>query len=496
MKNTLLSSLLLGGGLLLPAVTTQAKTNSTEAKDAKKPNVLFIFVDDMTYDGLNALNNPEIISPNMDRIVKGGVNFVNNYNMGGWNGAISQASRSQLITGKYLWNCHENDKDKFRSEIKENQMWPQIMKQNGYKTFETGKWHMTRVTPKMLFDEVKDPRPGMPGDTPEGYNRPLSRQDTLWQPWDKSKGGYWKGGKHWSEVLADNAINYLEANKDSDKPLFMYCAFNAPHDPRQAPKKYVDMYPVDKIKVPSNFIPLHPYAEPLHCGKKLRDERLAPFPRTEYSVQKNRQEYYALITHLDDQVGRILKKLKECGMDKNTLIVFGADNGLGLGHHGLIGKQSMYDHSMKIPLVFNGLNLPKGKTRTQMSYLQDLVPTIYDIIGIPQPSKMEFQSLLPVIKNGRHEGIRNGIYGAYLECQRMIRDDRYKLFFIPEAHKVMLFDLKNDPMEVHDLFGQKKYDAKVKELATLYLKLAKESGDKFDLASIYPNVFKGVEAAQ
>lgn len=481
MKNIVIHGLLLGSSMV---------ATNLYAQKQEKPNVLFIFVDDMTYNGLNALGNSEIISPNMDRIVQNGVSFCNNYNMGGWNGAISVASRSQLITGQYLWKTHKLEKTKFKQELADHQLWAQVMRDAGYQTFQTGKWHMTAIRPEQIFDEVKVPRiGGMPPDISETYNRPLSKEDNNWLPWDESKGGYWSGGTHWSETLANVTVEYIEKNKDSQKPLFMFCAFNAPHDPRQSPKEYIEMYPVDKIKIPKNFLPEHPYCEEMNSGRNLRDEKLAPFPRTKYAIQKNRQEYYALITHLDDQIGKILKALNESGRANNTLIVFAADNGLALGSHGLMGKQSMYEHSMKIPLVFSGCGLPKGEKRTQLIYLQDLVPTIYELVGIKIPKGMDFVSQLDVLQNKKANGKREMLYGAYMDTQRMVRDERFKLVLIPRAQKAYLFDLKKDPLEMNDLYGKKKYDKDIKRLAAKYIQLSRESGDTLDIASAFPAIF-------
>lgn len=488
MKNIVCSGLIATSMVATPQLLFSAQ--SEEHTRQEKPNVLFLFVDDMTYDGLNVLGNSEIISPNLDKLISNGVSFSNTYIMGGWNGAISIASRSQLITGRYIWNTHKAEKTKYEAEVANQEMWPQVMKNAGYKTFQTGKWHMTAVTSHQLFDKAVKVRGGMPKDTEDAYNRPLSREDNAWTPWDKSKGGYWSEGKHWSEILADETIDYMEQNKNSNEPLFMFCSFNAPHDPRQSPKEYVDMYDVDKISLPGNFLPIHPLCEEMRSGRTLRDERLAPFPRTSYAVRKHLQEYYALITHLDAQVGRILEALKKNGMDKNTLIVFAGDNGLSVGHHGLIGKQSMYDHSVKVPLAFCGLDLPKGEVRNQLVYLQDLVPTIYDLIGIKKPAHLDFISQADVLKHARKKPLRKVAYAAYLQnAQRMVTDGHYKLYFIPKAKKVFLFDLQKDPLEMNDLFGDTKYDKIVKRLLVSYLKEAKASGDTFDLASVYPQLF-------
>ncbi|MFI3286128.1 MAG: sulfatase-like hydrolase/transferase [Rikenellaceae bacterium] len=489
--------------VLTPTLLALPSLVVAQSPASSKPDILFIFVDDMTYDGLNALGNRQLITPNMDKIVDQGVSFVNNYNMGGWNGAISQASRTQLITGMYVWNAYqEQEKDKFASLTAQRATWPQVMEDAGYKTFHTGKWHMWYLKPGDIFTQSELVRGGMPSDhyifkaptngvnnTYIGYERPLSRDDESWQPWDTTNGGYWVGGKHWSEEQADVMIGYIEENRDSEQPLFMTCAFNAPHDPRQSPKEFVDMYDVDKIDVPSSFQPEHPYMEEMGCGKTLRDEELAPWPRTEYAIQKHRQEYYALISHLDVQVGRILKALEESGRADNTLIVFSADNGIAIGKHGLMGKQSMYDHSLKVPLVFAGCGLPQGETRTQLTYMQDLVPTVLEIAGVQPPESMDFVSELNIAKDGSQPSNRESLYGAYLDVQRMVRNQRYKLLLIPKAHKIYLFDLQRDPQETKNLYGKSRYQKEVDKLVEQYIALSAEVGDIYDITSSFPELF-------
>ncbi|MFI3280563.1 MAG: sulfatase-like hydrolase/transferase [Rikenellaceae bacterium] len=498
-----MDSKILLSGVLTPTLFALPTLGMAQQTAPKKPDVLFIFVDDMTYDGLNALGNDQIISPNMDRIVQSGVSFVNNYNMGGWNGAISQASRTQLITGMYVWNAYNaQESDRFASLVESRSTWPQVMEDAGYKTFHTGKWHMWYIKPADIYADVELVRGGMPSDhynfkaptygvnnTYLGYERPLSRDDESWQPWDTSNGGYWLGEKHWSEEQADVMISYIEENRDSAQPLFMTCAFNAPHDPRQSPREFVELYDVDKIEVPESFQEQHPYMDEMGCGKTLRDEELAPWPRTEYSTQKHRQEYYALISHLDVQIGRIMDALEASGRADNTLIVFSADNGIAIGKHGLMGKQSMYDHSLKVPLVFAGCGLPKGQVREQLTYMQDLVPTVLEIAGVQKPESMDFISELSVARDGSLPSNHEGIYGAYLDVQRMVRNDRYKLLLIPKAQKVYLFDLKKDPEETKNLYGKAKYKEIVDELVQKYLKLGKEAGEIYDITESFPELF-------
>src|SRR5690606_10619761 len=123
-------------------------------------------------------------------------------------------------------------------------------------------------------------------------------QPDAWSPFDTSLGGYWDGGTHWSEIVTRDACEFLGMAAEQDAPFFMYVAFNAPHDPRQAPQEYVEQYPPARVAVPENFLPEYPFKEAIGCGPELRDERLAPFPRTPEAVKVHRGEYYALITHL------------------------------------------------------------------------------------------------------------------------------------------------------------------------------------------------------
>lgn len=481
----LASALLMTTGTIAPAVTR------AQSAGAEKPNVLFLFVDDMTFDGVAGLGNPELKTPNLDRLIAGGTAFSNTYNMGGWHGAVSVASRSMLMTGGYLWKARQCEKEQYLPSIENREMWVQVMQDAGYETYMTGKWHIMNTTPEQFFDKTEDVRAGgCPGLAEVEYDRPKSPEDDAWLPWDKQWGGYWEGGRHWTEVQADDAVRYIDSHKESDKPFFMYVAFNAPHDPRQAPKEFYDMYPVDGISVPENFLPEHPMKELMGCSETMRDERLAPFPRTEYAVRKHRQEYYAIITHLDREIGRVLDQLNKSGLEENTLVIFAADNGLSCGHHGLMGKQNVYEHSMRVPLVFSGYGIPGNQKRDCLCYMQDLVPTVYEIAGIEIPEHIDFRSLAPALRDA--DALHYpAVYGAYRNHQRMVRNDRYKLIFIPEARTVYLFDLADDPQEMHNLYGNPAYDQVVAELVEIYKKLAAGTGDTQlkRMPELYPGLF-------
>jgi len=312
-------------------------------------------------------------TPNLDRLVKAGTTFTHAYNMGAWSGAVCVPSRTMLNPGRFLWTTQKLDRN-LEPERAAGRLWALEMKRAGYDTCLTGKWHL-KTDAKKVFAVTQHIREGMPHDSPEGYDRPHEGQPDVWKPWDTKFGGYWEGGKHWSEVVGDDATEFLGRAANAKHPFFMYIAFNAPHDPRQSPKEFVDKYPLDKIKAPANFVPEYPYKDGIGCGRDLRDERLAPFPRTEYAVKVNRQEYYALITHMDEQVGRILDALDKLPDAKNTYVIFTADQGLAVGHHGLIGKQNLFDDSVRVPLLVVGPGVAKGRKISAPVYLQDIMPT-------------------------------------------------------------------------------------------------------------------------
>ena len=449
------------------------------AEKSNKPNILFIFADDQCFETLRSMGCDEIQTPNLDRLVGNGVTFTHAYNQGAWHGAVCVASRTMLNTGRFLWIARDLE-PKLKDETKAGRFWSQYMKQAGYETYMSGKWHVKGIEPEDIFDHVKDVRPGMPNQTPEGYNRPIEGQPDPWKPWDTKYGGYWKGGKHWSEVLGDNAEEFLENASRSAKPFFMYLAFNAPHDPRQSPRQYVDKYPLEKVNVPANFLPEYPYKDSIGCSAKLRDEKLAPFPRSQYAVKVNRQEYYAIITHMDAQVGRILDALEKTGKADNTYIFFTADHGLAVGHHGLMGKQNMYDHSVRVPLMVNGPGIPKNKKITTPVYLQDIMPSALELAGVEKPRHVQFESLMPLIK-GQTARSYDAIYGGYIDLQRMVCTGGYKMIYYPKIGKTLLYNLKPDPLEMNNLADEAAYGRLLNKLKVRLKELQKEVGDTLDL---------------
>jgi len=377
----------------------------------------------------------------------------------------------------------ENPPEPEQRRLYESNFWSRLLHDGGYETYFAGKWHVdaNRIGVRPLFNHLGVVRNGgMPPTVESSYNRPIEGEADAWSPFDPQFRGHWEGGQHWAEVLTGSAIEMIGTAAKSDKPFFMYLAFNSPHDPRQAPKEYLDMYPQERMDVPPNFLPENPFKDPMGCPATLRDERLAPFPRTEYAVRVHRREYYAIISHMDVQIGRILEALDQSGKRENTYIIFTSDNGLAMGSHGLFGKQNMFEHSVKVPLIVVGPGLPKQKRIDTPVYMQDVMPTTLEIAGKEIPAHVQHKSLLPLLHGERTEQY-DSIYAAYEQRQRMVRRGDFKLIVYPRAQTVLLYNLKNDPHEITNLADRPEHTQTVKELFAELKRLQQETGDPLEL---------------
>lgn len=480
---SLLAGLALGWALPRPAAA---------AEMPERPDILFILTDDQAFDLVGALGLADVETPNLDRLVEGGTTFTHAYNMGSYSPAVCVASRAMLNLGTSLWKSQRLAQNLGKAErphpdlpdfAAEGMMWSQLMSAAGYRTCFAGKWHVS-IPPDRVFDEVRNVRGGMPRQTDEGYDRPRADGSDPWSPSDPAFGGFWEGGRHWSEITADDGIELIDLAAASEDPHFIVVAFNAPHDPRQSPQSFIDRYPLERIEVPPNFLPEYHHLDLIDLPRSLRDERLAPFPRTEHMVKVHRQEYFAMVTHLDEQVGRILDHLERSGRGERTVVIFSSDHGLAVGQHGLFGKQNMYDHSLRVPMMIAGPGIPEGKKIASPVYLQDIMPTTLELAGAEVPSHVDFRSMLPAIFDG--DGGYEAIYGAYLESQRCVVEDGWKLVLYPRVPEFRLYDLTSDPAETRDLAGDE--PARARALFRRFLKLQAEMRDETDLREAFPEL--------
>ena len=226
-------------------------------------------------------------------------------------------------------------------------------------------------------------------------------------------------------------------------------------------------------------MPKYKYEEEMGCGPAVRDERLAPFPRNEYSVKVNRQEYYALITHMDEQIGRILEVLDKTGLADSTYVIFTADHGLSVGHHGLIGKQNLYEHSTQVPFIIKGPDIKSDHTINTPIYLQDIMPTTLELAEVDIPSSVEFKSLVPLIRE-TNKNHYDYIYGGFRGLQRSITDGEWKLIHYTNGNINRLYNITKDPNEMIDLALDKKHRKNLNDLKSKLVDLSQRLNDPID----------------
>lgn len=419
------------------------------AQDAGRPNVLFLFADDQRPDAVGAFGNEHVKTPNLDRLAARAFRFSEAHCMGSRHGAVCAPSRAMLMSGRTL--------HRVKDSIEGAPTFPEVLGRAGYATFATGKWHNGRPSLSRSFQEG---RAVFLGGMCDHFHVPLI--DLV----DGEFEGKRTGDKHSSELFADAAIDFLErrAKVDDDRPFLAYVAFTAPHDPRDAPKEYRERWYQHRPPVPPNFRPQHHWNVD-EGTLTLRDEVLAAWPRDPETIRDQLAEYYALIEHLDSQIGRVLAALDRLGFTRDTVVVFAADHGLALGSHGLLGKQSLYEHSMGLPMLIAGPGIEHGSSAA-LVYLFDVFPTLCAMTGVGVPDGVEGQDLGPVLR-GEVDGVRDSMFTLYRDNLRAIRDERWKLIRFTKTGKTLLFDLENDPYELHDLAGEPEQQQRVQELLAL-----------------------------
>lgn len=420
------------------------------AKEPTRPNILHINADDHRADAIAAFGTPVLKTPALDSLVARGMTFSACYTQGSMVGAVCLPSRTMMQTGR-SWLRIGGRAAGGGADNPQLVPLATVMADAGYET-----WHM--------------------GKGGNEYTAGLKAFQTNLIDTDKQDGGRaGSSGRH-----AEAAIKFLKERAHS-KPFYIYLAPPVPHDPRVAPPEFHAMYDAAKIPLPPAFMPLHPWD---NGEMTVRDEKLAPWPRTPDDTKRQIAEYYACVTCLDHHIGRILAAIKETGQFDNTIVVFTGDNGLSLGEHGLFGKQNLYEFGgMHVPFVVAGPGVPHGKTNA-FAYLMDIYPTFCDYGGAKLPGGIEGKSLRPVIE-GKQAKVRDVLYTGYRNCQRAVRDDRWKLIRYPLVDRTQLFDLAADPRELSNLAGKPEHAAKLAEMTAILQKEMETYGDSAPL--VVPN---------
>jgi arylsulfatase A-like enzyme len=411
---------------------------AAEHTPPQRPNVLLILSDDQRWDTIAALGNREIRTPQLDRLVRRGFHFTNAYCMGSMVPAVCLPSRTMLITGRSLWRIPDQPRAKVAPQGVP--LLPALLNDAGYETFHCGKASNACTFGNAAF-----------GTNIETKGRTAN-----------------SATEH-----ADAVLKFL-SERDGRRPFFVYLAPPVPHDPRTAPPEFMRLYDPASLTLSKNFLPEHPFD---NGELRVRDELLAAHPRTPQAMRQHLAEYYATISHLDHEVGRIIDELERRGLSDDTVVIFSSDQGLAVGgRHGLMGKQNLYEH-VKPPLVIAGPGIPHGQSDA-LVYLFDLFPTICELAHVATPDVIEGRSLLGIVA-GRQSKVRDWLLCGYRDCQRMIRDDRWKLleYDANGVRNTQLFDLRSDPDEMRNLAGEAAYAQERARLARLLVEARREFGD-------------------
>lgn len=421
---------------------------------ARQPNVLLIVSDDQRPDTIHALGNEIIQTPHLDRLVARGTSFtraVAAY-------PICHASRAEILTGCCVFRAYP--------KYPVGPIDPRLatfagtFQKAGYVTCYTGKWH-NDGQPKQrgytmtsgLFSSGGGK--GAKGAAFDTQGHPVTGYTGFTFKTDDGKPELEKGiglTPITSQHVADGAIAFIKQKPGG--PFFLHVNFAAPHDPRIMPPGYEGRYAPEKMPLPKNFAQQHSFD---HGNLEGRDETLLRKPLDAADYRRELACYYAVISHMDEQIGRIMAALEAAGELGNTLVIFTTDQGLAMGSHGLMGKQNMYDHTIGVPLVMAGPGISKNKRLSVQCYLRDLFPTCCDFAGLTVPGTVQGRSLMPVLR-GAESSLYPFIVAYFTDTQRMIRDDRWKFAIYPRAGRIQLFDLQNDPLEMHELSNDPKHE--------------------------------------
>jgi arylsulfatase A-like enzyme len=444
-------AVLLAAGLSAPSIA---------ADERARPNIVFLLADDLRPGLIRALGNDRIQTPHLDRLARRGTAFtraIASY-------PLCVPSRAEMLTGVSAFRngVYPGINNQLDDSLL---LWPQALRNAGYRTCYVGKWHTSGRPSTRGFDEARGLFSGGGGETTltvDGQGRPVTGyRGWAFQTDDRQIDRSQPVGltPDIDRKFADAAIEFIRSRTDPQQPYFLHVNFTGPHDPLFLPPGMEGTYNPAQIPLPASFLPEHPFD---HGNFRGRDEELWPWPRTEAIVREGLALYWAVVAHLDLQVGRIAAALEETGQSDNTLLVFSSDHGLAVGSHGLRGKQNMYEHTVNVPLLMAGPGIPAGRRCEAQVYLRELYPTTCELTGVAIPETVEAESFASVVR-GEKQSHHEYVFAYFADTQRMIRGDRWKLVVYPQLHREQLFDLQNDPDEMQNLADDPRW-ADIKEV--------------------------------
>jgi len=422
---------------------------------AARPNFLVLVADDMRADGIRAHGGAPAITPVLDRLVRTGFSFREAHCLGSNSGAVCMPSRAMLMSGRPYFAV--------KNDLGGQVTLPEALEAQGYRTFLAGKWHNGRESCERSFASGEAV---FLGGMTDQFHPSLAtlREHRL--------GAAQPSEAYSTDAIAGAAVRFL-SKREQDAPFFAWVSFTVPHDPR-TPKTepepaaaaepgpaspwrpryevpFARLHDPAALSLPASFLPQHPFD---NGWLTVRDEELLGWPRDPAEVRRELAAYHGMMTHLDARLGDILAALDASGEAATTCVLFLSDHGLALGSHGLLGKQNLYEHSMRAPLIVRGPGVPAGGESAALVYLHDLHATVLELAGQPvdgAAGEVESRSLVPLWHPVAAAPPRSRLLLSFTDTMRAVRTDRWKLIRYPQVDVTQLFDLHNDPDETLNL---------------------------------------------
>ncbi len=488
---------------------------AVHAQQKKPMNILYIMSDDHSYQTISAYDTRFVQTPNIDWIANNGVKFNESFVAN----SISGPSRACMLTGKH---SHKNGfTDNTRTFDGAQQTYPKLLQKAGYQTAIIGKWHLT-----------SDP-------TGFDYWDILTGQGDYYNPDFIRNGEQIRRQGYVTNIIADLSIDWLENQRDKDKPFCLLMHNKAPHRVWSPDTCDLDLYNDKVFPLPDNFYDNYEgraaaakqkmniakdmdivydnkmvdpdiHSNPdLEAWGRANYERMTPSQReqwdrhydpiirkfkeaglsgkalAEWRYQRYMHDYMSVIASVDRNVGRVIEYLREHNLLDNTLIVYTSDQGFYMGEHGWFDKRFMYEESFRTPLL---MYLPGGKHGEVNQLVQniDYAPTFLELAGVQVPKDIQGVSLLPLLQGKKVKDWRKSLYyhfyeypGEHSVCRHFgIRTDRYSLMhFYNDINTWELYDLKNDPSQMHNIYGKPGTEKLTRELKKQLWKLQVQYDD-------------------
>lgn len=432
------------GGFLMPAMAQK-----------KHPNIVFIITDSHRGEALGINGHPFVQTPNLDMLARGGVRFTNTY----VTTAICSVSRASILSGQHKARHKINDFTTGFTHEAMQHTYPVVLRNAGYKTAQIGFLGVGKKQPAEYFDH-----------------------------WDAQIPWLTEDGLHQTDNITQKALSYLEKQK-SDQPFYLAMSFTAAHEidgkdgnpaTYLVQERYKNLYKDITMPMPVTAAPEYWNSFPdfFRTDQNIGRGRWHGLFSTPELFQENVKNYYRLITGLDESVGKVASKLKELGLDENTIVIYTSDHGFSLGEHGMMGKWYGYEKGIHVPLIINDLSDSsslKNHNAKQLALNIDLAPTILSLAGVNIPPAMQGLDLMKVvdrkIPERKYFFYEHTVFASPMlpKVEGLVSKD-YKYFNYTEHNFESFYDTRKDPNETKDVARDRRYRKKLEEVRSLFEK--------------------------